>query len=86
MTQTGQQRTKQRSAEKCLPSFISHPNGIVLRVFKQKQGNYAASGKKRRSPAAVEESTALVDSLDESIPDIEMKTETETDQRLAGAK
>jgi len=43
----------------CQPSFISHPNRIVLRVFKQKRRNYGASGKKRGSIAvANERSTA----------------------------
>jgi len=80
-----------------LLSFICHPNGIVLRVFKQKQRNYTASGKKRGSLAANDDkrkrrrigdgaisSTALVEFLNESISDTEMKTET--DQQLAGAK
>ena len=62
-----------------LPSFISHPNGIVLRDFKQKQRNYAAFGKKRSNLAANDDerrriddgalisSMALVEFLNESI-------------------
>ena len=80
----------------CLPSFISHPNGIVLHGLKQKRRKYTAS-KKRRSLVAnndermrrrIDEgtsvsSTTLVEFLNESILDIEMKTEN---QRLAGVK
>jgi len=85
---------KKRSTEQLLPRLISHPNGIVRRVFKQNRGNYTA-GKKRGSLAANGDKrkrrriadrasislTALVVCLNESILDIEVKTET-AKQRL----
>jgi len=84
-------RAKQCSVKR-LQSFIIHPNRIVLCV--QKQRNYITSSKKRRSLAANDgerkrrkianeasiSSKALVEFLNESISDIEMKKEN---QRLA---
>ena len=44
---------KQRSTKQCLPRFISQPNEIVLRIFKRKQRNYTAPGKKTDNNAVV---------------------------------
>jgi len=45
---------KQRSAKQRLPRFISHPNGIILRVFKRQQSiiHQQRVCAKQRSPSS----------------------------------
>ena len=83
----------------CLPRFISHPNGVVLRVFKQRQKQSTTDKKSTLSVTKKSLGTVslnpngsvlrvfkqkrLPSLLSKDLVEKEMKTETEIDQRLA---